>query len=181
MDHPQAEHHGETGEQPHETLTKGQLTLILAVVTLVPFLLVVILYFATPDHRDPELKVEVQVGPRAWPSDSSPDARLVPCIILRNPTEETWRNVNVAINEQYFYYHPGTIEPGQEVVIPLKFFHTKGSTVYHPEDWPMTHLTVYAQLPSGARAIKQWEGDELLPLISSLNPSGELIPPAARH
>ncbi|RMF40893.1 MAG: hypothetical protein D6753_10755 [Planctomycetota bacterium] len=144
---------------------------MLLVVTLVPVLLVVLLYVATPDHRDPKLTVDVTIGPRAWPNEASPDARLVPCIILRNPTDAPWQNVNLSINEQYYFYHPDPIPAGGEVVIPLKFFHTKGSTYFHPENQPLTSLTIFAQIPSGARAIAHLKGPELRSTIVPGSPA----------
>jgi hypothetical protein len=150
-----------TSDALPRTLTRSQLTAALILVTLLPFGLVVILYYTMPDHRDPVLEVDVQVGPRAWPNDESPDARIVPSAILRNPTDEPWNNVNMSINEQFHFQHSEIIQPGEEIFVPLKFFHTKGNSFFPPESQQLKLLTIYAQLPSGARAITEIEGNEL--------------------
>lgn len=145
------------------TLTRTQLTLALIFITLLPFCLVVVLYTTLPRGSDPQLLALVSIAPRAWPSESASDARLVPSVVVENPTEQTWTNVNMSINEQFHFYHPDPIEPGEEIVVPLKFFHTKGNQYYPPESQPLRLLTVYAQIPSGARAILEVEGEKLRP------------------
>ena len=143
------------------TLSSKQLTVALILVTLLPFLLVVFLYSSMPDYRDPVLEVDVSVGPRAWPSESDENARIVPCVILRNPTEEPWNNLNMSINHQFHFFDPETVEPGEEIFVPLKFFHTKGNAYFPPESQELQELTIYAQIPSGARAIVEIPGSAL--------------------
>jgi hypothetical protein len=143
-------------------LSRGQLTAALVLITLLPFCLVVVLYVTLPDFRDPVLQVEASIGPRAWPDERSPDARIVPSLILKNPTSDAWRYVNLSINEQFHFTHPDELKPGEEIFIPLKFFHTKGNQFFPPESQELKLLTVYAQIPSGARAIVEIPGTQLL-------------------
>ncbi len=150
-----------TTPQLPNTLTRRQLTAALILITLIPFALVVVLYTTLPVGPDPVLQADVQVGPRAWPNAEAADARLVPCVILRNPTEEPWGNVNMSINEQFHFFHPDVIQSGEEIFVPLKFFHTKGNAFFPPESQELKLLTVYAQIPSGRRAILEVEGHEL--------------------
>ena len=142
-------------------LTRTQLTAALILITLLPFCLVVVLYVTLPAFEDPVLQVEASVGPRAWPNDLSPDARVVPSLILKNPTDQDWQNVNLSINEQFHFLHPETLMAGEEIFIPLKFFHTKGNQFYPPESQELKLLTIYAQIPSGARAIAEIPGSQL--------------------
>lgn len=142
-------------------LSRTQLTLGLILITLIPFALVVVLYVTLPSFEDPVLRVDARVGPRAWPSDIAPDARIVPSLILRNPTDEPWQNVNMSINETFHFAHPYPLRAGEEIFVPLKFFHTKGNQDYAPESQALDLLTVYAQIPSGARAIAQIPGSQL--------------------
>jgi hypothetical protein len=142
-------------------LTRTQLTAALILITLLPFCLVVVLYVTLPAFEDPVLQVDASVGPRAWPNDLSPEARVVPSLILKNPTDQDWQNVNLSINEQFHFLHPETLRAGEEIFIPLKFFHTKGNQFYPPESQELKLLTVYAQIPSGARAIAEIPGNEL--------------------
>lgn len=154
------------------TLTRTQLTVVLVVVTLIPFLLVVGLWFSLPQTPEPILTAEVRVGPMAWPNEGAPDARLVPCMILKNPTQDQWQNINLAINEQFYYFHPDPVAGGGQIHIPLKFFHTKGNQFYPPEKQKLKLITIYAQIPNGARAILEVDETQL----QAMNP---LAPPAA--
>ena len=143
------------------TLSRTQLTAVLVLVTLLPFCLVVVLYSTLPEFDDPVLEVDVEIAPRAWPNELAENAHLVPCVVLRNPTTEPWNNVNMSVNHQFHFLHPDIIEPGSEIFVPLKFFHTKGNANFPPESQELKELTIYAQIPSGARAIKEIEGAEL--------------------
>ncbi len=156
-------HNAETSNSPQlpNTLSAKQLTWALILITLIPFGLVVLLYSTSPTGRDPVLQAEVRVGPRAWPNEQAADARLVPCVILRNPTADEWRNLNMSINEQFHFFHPEAVAPGEEVFVPLKFFHTKGNQFFPPESQELKLLTIYAQIPSGRRAILEVEGERL--------------------
>ncbi len=147
---------------PPGALSRKQLTLGLVLITLIPFGLVVLLYMTMPAFDDPVLQVQASVGPRAWPTDTDPDARIVPSLIIKNPTDEPWNNLNLSINEQFYYQHPDPLRPGEEIFIPLKFFHTKGNQYFPPESQQLSLLTIYAQIPSGARAIAEIPGAELI-------------------
>lgn len=153
----------DTPEQPKLPRTLGPvgLTVGLILLTIIPFLFVVTLYVTLPTSKDPELVVDASVGPRTWTSNDGTQTRLLPSLILRNPTDEQWNNVNMSINSQYYYYHPDPMEAGQVLSIPLKFFHTKGNQFFSLENQPLNELTVYAQIPSGARAIKKLPGKHL--------------------
>lgn len=140
-------------EQLPNVMSRGQLTAALVLVTLIPFALVVVLYTSLPVGKDPVLRAAVSIEPRAWPNEQSPDARLVPCLIVKNPTVDEWQNVNMSINEQFHFYHPDPMRAGEELFVPLKFFHTKGNQFFPPESQQVKLLTIYAQIPSGRRAI----------------------------
>lgn len=143
------------------TLSPKQLTAGLILLTLIPFFFVVILYVTLPTSPDPVLQVDLDVGPRPWQSNDGSETRLLPSLVVRNSTKDEWNNVNFAINDQFYYYHAEKLKPDEQLVIPLKFFHTKGNQFYPPESQPLKSLTVYAQIPTGARAIKKLGGSEL--------------------
>ncbi len=137
----------------NRTLSRTQLTVALILVTLTPFLLVVGLWFSLPNTPEPVLPAEVRIGPEAWPNNDSPDARLVQCMILKNPTADEWQNINLAINDQFYFFQPEPLRGGQQIHIPLKFFHTKGNQFFPPEKQKIKLITIYAQIPDGSRAI----------------------------
>ncbi len=143
------------------TLSRTQLTFVLVLVTLVPFLLVIGLWFTLPEGAEPVLPAEVRIGPVAWPSEGAPDARLVPCMILTNPTNDTWENIHLAINDQFYFFHPEPLSGGGEIQIPLKFFHTKGNQFFPPEKQKLKLVTIYAQIPDGSRAVVEIDESKL--------------------
>ncbi len=154
---------------PTMTLTRTQLTAALLLVTVAPFLLVVFMYRNLPYEQDPVLEAALTIGPRSWPNDTDPEARIVPCAILSNPTEDNWRNVNLSINEQFHFKYPDPVDSGEEIFVPLKFFHTKGNQFYPPHSQELKSLIVYAQIPSGARAILEVDGAVLERSVDSYN------------
>lgn len=160
------------------TLKPWQLTTGLVLLTLIPFMFVVIMYLTLPTSKDPVLEVSLEVGPRTWISNDGSQTRLLPSLIIKNPTDEVWRNVNMSLNGQFYYYHPDPLQPGEELVIPLKFFHTKGNQFYPPESQPLKKLMVFAQIPSGARAIREVSGEELTASPQNLGdpPASESAP-----
>ncbi|MFO0941149.1 MAG: hypothetical protein U0930_10305 [Pirellulales bacterium] len=143
------------------TLSSRNLTIGLISLTLIPFFFVVLLYVTQPTAKDPELNVMLSILPRPWQSNDGTQTRLLPTLIVHNPTQDEWNNVNFAINDQFFYYHDAIVKPNDELSIPLKFFHTKGNQFFPPESQPLNTLTVYAQIPKGTRAIREFSGKEL--------------------
>jgi hypothetical protein len=138
------------------TLSRTQLTLALILVTITPFLLVIGLYFTLPNTPEPVLPAEIRIGPEAWPSRDAPNARLVPCLIVKNPTADEWNNIHLAINEQFYFFQPEPLRGGGQIQVPLKFFHTKGNQFFPPEKQTVKLITVYAQIPDGSRAVVEW-------------------------
>lgn len=135
-----------------------------------------LLYFSVPTTPDPLLNVEVSVGPRNWIANDGVQTRMLPSLIIKNPTSDTWQNVNMSINEQFYYYHHQPLQSGEELVVPLKFFHTKGNQNYPPENQPLNKLMVFAQIPSGARAIGEFESHEIQGLRFEPIPSDDSVP-----
>ena len=142
-------------------LKPWQLTLTLILVTLAPFSLVVLLYKSFPVGKDPVLDASMSVIAKAWPNPDAPNARLVPGVLLKNTSDGSWDNINMSINDQFHYAHVGQLAGGKDMFVPLKFFRTKGNQDFPPDYQPFRLLTVYAQIPSKARAIVEVEGREL--------------------
>lgn len=143
------------------TLRPWQLTTGLVLLTLIPFMFVVLMYVTLPTSKDPILEVQLEIGPRTWTANDGSQTRLLPSLIVRNPTDDLWRNLNISLNGQFYYYHSEPLQPGEEIIIPLKFFHTRGNQFYPPESQPLKKLMVFAQIPSGARAIREVSGQDL--------------------
>lgn len=110
-------------------------------------------WLAIPESPEPALPVEVVLEPVPWPP-SGEDVRLMPGVRILNTTTEPWKNVSMAINKQFYFYCPEPIEAGGDFRVPLSFFKTSGNQPYRPTLVPLKMLTVYGQLPSGKRAIR---------------------------
>lgn len=143
------------------TISRRTLIIGFLSLTLLPVLIVGVLFQSQPTPKDPKLDVVLSIAPRPWQADDVGQTRLLPSLIVLNPTTEAWNNVNIAINDQFFYYHDKPVEPSEQLTIPLKFFHTKGNQTYPPEHQALKTITVYAQIPSGARAIAEFEGSKI--------------------
>jgi hypothetical protein len=73
---------------------------------------------------------------------------------LHNPTDQRWQNISMAINSQFYFYSPDPLEPDSDFSVPLAFFKTSGNQTFRPTTQRIKKLTIYAQLPSGRRAVR---------------------------
>lgn len=134
-------------------LSRRWLTISLIAVTLIPVALAATVWFGIPSRPEPKLPIEVFFEPVSWPPGGKEDVRLMPGIRIHNPTKERWQNISMAINSQYFFYCPEPLEAGRDFSVPLAFFKTSGNQAYRPTTQRIKKLTIYAQLPTGRRAI----------------------------
>lgn len=134
-------------------LSQRWLTISLLAVALIPVTLAATVWYAIPTNPEPGLPVELALEPVAWPPGASADVRLMPGIRIHNPTDARWRNVSMGINKQFYFYCPEPLDGGGSLSVPLAFFRTSGNQAYRPTSVPLKKVTVYAQLPSGRRAI----------------------------
>ncbi len=142
---------------PHRTLSKTQLIAMLLIISIAPPVFVVSMVATHRPPKEPELNVRIEQSIKLHqPRNRENSPRLLPCLVVSNPTEEAWRNVAVSLNKQFFYYHPGELQAGGEFSIPLEFFVTKGGNVaFQPGSENVQQVTVFAQIPSGARAVAE--------------------------
>lgn len=139
---------------PGLRLSPRWLTFSLIAVALVPVILVATVWWAIPAKPEPRLAAEVFFEPVAWPRDPSGNVRLMPGLRIHNPTSERWTNLSMGINNQFFFYSPEPLDAGGDFSVPLSFFRTSGNQPYRPTVVRIKKLTIYAQLPSGRRAIR---------------------------
>jgi hypothetical protein len=141
---------------PPQILSRKQLGLATLVVIVFPMIFVAWMAFGLNPKPEPKLEASITVGVMAWSPDQSAErTRLVPALILVNQSQEPWGNVSIALNDQFFFYRREILNGGEEVRIPLEFFSTKGNQRFHPPSNKLTEVTLYAQLPSGARGVKE--------------------------
>ena len=146
---------------PSPTLSRFQLASLMLALVLIPFSFVIGMALFLKSEPEPKLNAEIELKIDAWtPPGATPEekSRLIELLVLRNPTRETWRNVSVSLNEQFFFYHHLPLASGESLTIPLSLFVTKsGSVAFRPATQKISLVTVFAQLPSGERAVFEKE------------------------
>jgi len=146
-----------TSTQPVWSLSRFQLTLLLICFSIVPPAFVVSLVVLFP--AAPELKLVAKIRfdvsvirPRKDPENP----RILPSVVIQNPTDEIWNRIAVSVNKDFFFYRPEALQGGDEFSIPLEFFVTKsGNVAFQPGSEWVHRVTVYAQVPSAARAVSE--------------------------
>jgi hypothetical protein len=103
-----------------------------------------------------EVNVELTVMPYQMPSSESKDVRLLSAVKVTNTSDQTYRNMNISLNKQFFYYHPHAVPKGAAVEVPLEFFVTKGGSIkFQTGNKKVNQVTVFAQIESNARAVAE--------------------------
>lgn len=147
-------------EQFHQpkTLSKQQLALAAAFIVAIPLALVAWMAFGLEVKPEPVLDAEIRTGLMSFSPDNTPQrTRLVPALVISNQSQDDWGNVSISLNEQFFYYHREKLLAGRELKVPLEFFATKGNSVFQASSNKLTKVTLFAQIPSGARGVKEQE------------------------
>ena len=142
---------------PKNPISRRQLTALLLSISLIPPLFVVSMVATHTAPPEPELNAVVTQDVTVHAPRKSPNnPRILPCLIVKNPTENSWRNVSVYLNKEFVFYHSGILEPEESFAVPLEFFVTKGGNVaFQPGSESVHQVTVFAQIPSGARAVSE--------------------------
>ncbi|MEQ1826978.1 MAG: hypothetical protein ABL921_13570 [Pirellula sp.] len=143
--------------QPRRTLSPQQLTLFIVGLIFGPIGCGLLLSYYTRRIPEPVLPALVRIE-SIWitPSGNIERQRLVPCVSIKNPTDEKWNNLSVGLNEQFYGGEPKGVGPGEVVSMPLEGFIARNGSVHFPVGNRDIHLvTVFAQIPSGARAVSE--------------------------
>ncbi len=142
---------------PAPTLTRKQLAALMMALVILPFGFVIGMAMFLKPVPEPKLNAEVSIKIDVW-TPKEPDAenktRLIELFVVHNPTQDTWRNVAMALNKQFYFSYHEPVPSGGTVTIPLSFFVTKsGSVSFRPATQKIEMVTVFAQIPSGERAV----------------------------
>ena len=143
---------------PHRTLTSQQLTLFFIVLIFGPIGCGLLLSYFTRKIPEPELPALVRLD-TMWitPNGNKADPRLVPCISIKNPTNESWSNLSVGINEQFYSGDPSGLPAGKVVSLPLEVFVARNGSVRFPVgNREIKSVTIFAQIPTGSRAVSEY-------------------------
>ncbi len=140
------------------TLTRRMLTLLIAGSILIPVSFGIGLNLWMDRIPEPRLEAQVRLD-RMWlePQGDKDPQRLVPAISIRNVTTESWKNVSIGLNKQFYAQEPRGIEPGGSLTLPLEAFVARNGSVRFPtNNRDVTHVTVFAQIATGARAVSEF-------------------------
>jgi hypothetical protein len=141
-----------------KTLSKRQLAVAASLIVALPLALVAWMAFGLDVKPEPVLDAQISTGVMSFSPDDTPQrTRLVPALVITNNSQDDWGNVSASLNDQFFYYHREKLRAGRELKIPLEFFATKGNSVFQASSNKLTKVTLFAQIPSGARGVKEEE------------------------
>ncbi len=139
-----------------KTLSKTQLAAAASLIVAIPLALVAWMAFGLEAKPEPVLQAEIHTGIMSFSPDNSPQrTRLVPAVVITNQSQDDWGNVSISLNDQFFYYHREKLKGGAELKIPLEFFATKGNSVFQASSNKLSKVTLFAQIPGGARGVKE--------------------------
>ncbi len=144
-------------KHPARPIGRQKLVLLLLAISLIPPIFVVTMVATYDPPPEPLLEVKVTQNLTVHAPRKTPDSpRILPCIIVENPTKDIWRNVSVYVNKDFIFSRgpTETLEAGQSFNVPLEFFVTKsGNVAFQPGSESVHQVTVFAQIPNGARAV----------------------------
>ena len=143
--------------QSKRTITSKQLTILIVVLVAGPVACGLLLSYFTPRNPEPTLPALVKLE-SMWvsPGEASQSRRLVPCISIKNPTAEAWRNLSIGLNEQFYSQEPKGVGAGEFISVPLETFVARNGSVRFPVgNRDIKLVTVFAQIETGARAVSE--------------------------
>jgi hypothetical protein len=138
-------------------LSPRVLTGLLVTVTLIPPVMIGVLWAILPPVKANQLKAEVRL--ENAPPASFYDLRFADRVfdpnvqvIVKNIGDEPWTNINVRVNRYYnIYDHGHPILPGeQQAYLLSRFLHR--DVFFDMRYNPVHSVMVYARLPDGSRA-----------------------------
>lgn len=138
-------------------LGKKLLTGLLVTMTLVPPLMIVLLWSILPPVKANQLRAEVAIN-HAPPSDfyqlefekRTFDPNV--SVVVKNVGNETWTNINVRVNRYFnIYDQEYPLHPGEQRAYLLSRFLSRG-VFFDMRYNAVQDVLVYARLPDGSRA-----------------------------
>lgn len=133
------------------------LTGLLVTMTLIPPLMIVLLWSVLPPVRANQLKAEVSIEndpPASFYKTDFADRVFDPNVnvVVRNLGDQPWTNVNVRVNRYYNVYdHEYPVLAGDQRSYLLSRFLLRG-VFFDMRYNPIREVLIYARLPDGSRA-----------------------------
>lgn len=154
----------ENAQDPNSLrLPRSVLTVLIAVMVLLPLALIAFLWNVVPTGGELELPgyvtIETKEGERV--------------LVLHNESQKPMTNIGISLNDAFHFYSPQVLDAGQEMNVALKAFARKFGQRYDPEAYPLTEVSIFARVGGGARGVLEHQGDDLLTELSADPPPAE--------
>ena len=138
-------------------LSARMLTGLLVTMTLIPPLMIVLLWYVLPPVRANQLAAEVHIEnepPASFYAADFADREFNPNVnvVVKNIGDQPWTNINVRVNRYFnIYDHEYPVVPGDQRSYLLSRFLSRG-VFFDMRYNPIREVLVYARLPDGSRA-----------------------------
>lgn len=149
--------------QPGIRINRVTLTAIILGAIFIPVGCALALFFWVKPIPEPSLEAKVRID-AMWVDDANDpnNKRLIPTITVLNPTQDPWKQLSIGLNKagkhnQFYASEPAGIPPGKTVSIPLAAFVARNGSVKFPVgNRNVKEVTVFAQIPTRARAVAEF-------------------------
>ena len=139
--------------QQHRTISAKQLTFLMLGLIFGPVACGLLLFWNTAPLPEPQLPALVRFD-TTWIEKKDEERRLVPCIMIKNDSNSDWGKLSIGLNEQFYSTGNMRLGANEEVAIPLQTFIARNGSVRFPVGTrPISLVTIFAQMASGARGV----------------------------
>jgi hypothetical protein len=141
------------------TLNRKSLTVLILLSILIPVGYAMALAYWKKPMPETLLDARVRID-AMWvePNSEGSSKRLIPSVTVLNTTTAPWKNLSIGLNRQFYAGEPKGIPPGETLSIPLEAFIARNGSVKFPVgNRKIEHVTVFAQIDTGARAVAEFK------------------------
>ncbi len=144
-------------------MTHHSLTIVLAVMCIIPVIIIGVLWSYMPPVFEKQLKAEVSAAnlpaPEHYdiPLADRPELPSEGLLLVTNVGEKDWTQYNILINMQFagsyqIYEHHEPIPAGQTKEFNLSSFVSRSGARFDLRYNPLKNVQIYARLPDASRA-----------------------------
>ncbi|AMV31896.1 hypothetical protein VN12_07230 [Pirellula sp. SH-Sr6A] len=138
------------------TVTRTQLAILMLTLIAVPIACGLLLYALTPKLGEPPLPALIKFQSE-WIGNEEVNRRLVPCIVIKNDSDGELGKLSIGLNKQFYSTGNRILQSGEQTSIPLESFIARNGSVRFPVGQRVIEqVTVFGQLPNGARGVSEY-------------------------
>lgn len=141
-------------------LSSRALTTLLIIMCVIPIATVLTLHFTMPPIEAGKLEADIRLSghpDKSYYEKDIYERTFLPeaAIALTNNSSDTWRLINVTINDRYYVYDVDQVlEPGQQRRYLLSRFTNREGALYELRAQPVEKVVVFAKVASNRRYSK---------------------------